>query len=102
VLGAHPFRGEMRIEHRAYRDTATLASFERSDVTDFNEPVQVTETTTLETAFRQIARCPRVFQPKRYNPLYPPWKFYAEQMFVSVRMELRNHADTQPVKRLNR
>jgi len=29
-----------------------------------------------------------------------PLRFYTEQMFVSVRMQMRNHADTQLVKRL--
>jgi len=29
-----------------------------------------------------------------------PLRFYTEQMFVSVRMQMRNHADTKLVKRL--
>jgi len=29
-------------------------------------------------------------------------KFYIEQIFVSVRMQFHNHADTQPVKRFER
>jgi len=28
----------------------------------------------------------------------PQTKFYTDQMFVFVRMQLRNHVDTQPVK----
>ena len=40
---------------------ATLASFEHSNATDFNEPAQVTETAMLETTFSQITCCPRGF-----------------------------------------
>jgi len=41
----------------------------------------------------------------RLQPEFPPRKLYTEQMFVSLctkRMQLRNHADTQPVKRSKR
>jgi len=36
------------------------------------------------------------------QPLFPARKFYIEQMFASVRMKQRNHADAQPVKSLKR
>jgi len=31
--------------------------------------------------------------------LFPPRKFYTEQMYVLLRTQLRSHVDTQPVKR---
>ena len=34
--------------------------------------------------------------------MFPLRKFHIEQIFVLVRMELRNDADTQPVKRFKR
>jgi len=39
------------------------------------------------------------------RPVFPLKKFYTEQMFVLLRtkrMQLRNHADTQTVKRSKR
>jgi len=36
---------------------------------------------------------------KGLQPVFPLRKFCTEQMFVLVRMQLRNHADTQLVKR---
>jgi len=32
--------------------------------------------------------------------VFPLRKFYSEQMFVLMRVQLLNHADTQPVERL--
>jgi len=34
--------------------------------------------------------------------VFPLRNFYTEQMFVSVRMQLRNHVNTQLVKRFKR
>jgi len=34
--------------------------------------------------------------------MFPIRKFYFEQTLVSVRIRLRNHADTQPAKRCKR
>ena len=31
--------------------------------------------------------------------VFPLRKFYTKRMFVLVRMQLRNHVDTQPVER---
>jgi len=33
--------------------------------------------------------------------VFPLRKFYTEQMFVSARMQQRNHVDTQTVKRIS-
>ena len=34
--------------------------------------------------------------------MYAPRKFYTEQMFVLVRVQLRNHVKTQPLKHFKR
>jgi len=36
------------------------------------------------------------------NPVFTPRKFYTEQMFALVRMQLRNHAHTQTMNRFKR
>jgi len=36
------------------------------------------------------------------TPVFPLRKFYTEQMFVLVLMQLGNHVDTQPLKRFKR
>jgi len=58
----------------------------------WNDPIHSQQTRSVQLFFCNKSRRLVVGD---LPAVFPLWKFYTEQMFVLVRVRLRNHADTQ-------